>query len=88
MPLQVIDEVKGPVTKKEFELFEVAVGENLFGHVVNFLGQPLPGLPATSQPQQPAQQQPKPTIADRDRVKSPTSSRTRPLLASQVRHVM
>ncbi len=40
---QVIDEVKGPVTKKEFELFEVPVGDALFGRTLNFLGQPLFG---------------------------------------------
>lgn len=41
--LQVIDDVKGPITKKEYELFEVPVGEHILGRSVNFLCQPVDG---------------------------------------------
>jgi len=36
--LQVIDEAKGPITKKEYEAFEAPAGEGVFGHVVDFVG--------------------------------------------------
>jgi len=36
--LQVMDEAKGPVTKKQYELFEVPAGEALFGRVTNYVG--------------------------------------------------
>ncbi|KAJ9515099.1 hypothetical protein QJQ45_028891, partial [Haematococcus lacustris] len=39
--LQVLDEAKGPITKKEFELFEAPVADDMFGRLVNFLGQDL-----------------------------------------------
>lgn len=44
--LQVIDEAKGPITKKDYELWQAPTGDSLFGAVVNFLGRPLtlPGL--------------------------------------------
>ncbi|KAK9865780.1 hypothetical protein WJX84_004451 [Apatococcus fuscideae] len=37
--LQVVDDVDGPMTKREFELFQVPVGETLLGQVCNFVGQ-------------------------------------------------
>lgn len=49
--MQVVDDVEGPMTKREFELFQVPVGETLLGQVCNFVGQskspqvnPLPFL--------------------------------------------
>lgn len=39
--LQVLDEAKGPITKKEFELFEAPVADDMFGRLLNFLGQDL-----------------------------------------------
>jgi F0F1-type ATP synthase alpha subunit len=37
---QVVDADRGPSTKREFLSFEVPAGEDLFGHVVDFLGRP------------------------------------------------
>ena len=39
MAMQVVDDVEGPMTKREFELFQVPVGETLLGQVCNFVGQ-------------------------------------------------
>ncbi len=33
-----VDEVDGPMTKREFEIFQVPVGETLLGRVCNFVG--------------------------------------------------
>ncbi|KAF5837172.1 P-loop containing nucleoside triphosphate hydrolase protein [Dunaliella salina] len=48
--LQVVDEVHGPVTKKEFELFESPAGADAFGSVRDFLGiAKIPGAAEVSQ---------------------------------------
>jgi len=48
--LQVVDEVQGPVTKKEFELFESPAGADVFGSVLDFLGMSkIPGAAEVSQ---------------------------------------
>jgi hypothetical protein len=47
-PCQVIDEAKGPITRKDYELYQAPAGESLMGHVVNFLGQPHTGLTGDS----------------------------------------
>ena len=39
--LQVVDEVDGPSTKKEYEAAMVPVGDGLNGQVVDFLGRPI-----------------------------------------------
>lgn len=36
--LQVLDDAKGPITRKDFELFQSPAGDELFGHVVDFFG--------------------------------------------------
>jgi len=36
--LQVVDDAKGPITRKDYEEFRVPAGEALFGRVVSFLG--------------------------------------------------
>lgn len=38
--LQVLDDEKGPITKKEYECFQSPTGESMFGHVVDHLGRP------------------------------------------------
>jgi hypothetical protein len=44
MSYQVIDEAKGPITRKDYELWQAPAGESLMGRVVSFLGQPHTGL--------------------------------------------
>jgi len=34
----VVDETLGPVTKKEYELFDCPAGDDVFGNVFDFLG--------------------------------------------------
>ncbi|KIY96469.1 F1F0 ATP synthase, alpha subunit [Monoraphidium neglectum] len=44
--LQVVDEAKGPITKKDYEMMQAPAGDGLFGSVVDFMGRPLSGFPA------------------------------------------
>ncbi|WIA34565.1 hypothetical protein OEZ86_012886, partial [Tetradesmus obliquus] len=39
--LQVLDDTKGPITRKEYELMQAPAGESLYGAVVNYIGQPI-----------------------------------------------
>ncbi len=68
---QVIDEAKGPITKKEFEMFDATAGDSLFGQLVDFLGVPL-GSSAGAE-------------AGAARPLPAGSDKTRPLLNQQVR---
>ena len=44
---QVVDEVKGPVTRKDYEIYHSPAGETLFGKVVNAVGfERMPGSDA------------------------------------------
>ncbi|EFJ50639.1 F1F0 ATP synthase, subunit alpha, mitochondrial [Volvox carteri f. nagariensis] len=40
--LQVVDDVKGPITRKDFEMFNVPAGEDMFGRVCDHIGRHLP----------------------------------------------
>ncbi|GLI64321.1 hypothetical protein VaNZ11_007548 [Volvox africanus] len=40
--LQVVDDVKGPITRKDFETFNVPAGEDAFGRVCDHIGRHLP----------------------------------------------
>ncbi|GBF87937.1 ATP synthase subunit alpha [Raphidocelis subcapitata] len=48
--LQVVDEAKGPITKKDYELMQAPTGDELWGRVVDFLGRPLPGFDPKTPP--------------------------------------
>eukprot|EP00878_Enallax_costatus_P010679 GHUV01011155.1.p1 GENE.GHUV01011155.1~~GHUV01011155.1.p1 ORF type:complete len:682 (+),score=208.59 GHUV01011155.1:600-2645(+) len=39
--LQVLDETRGPITRKEYELMQAPAGDSLYGAVVNYIGQPI-----------------------------------------------
>ncbi len=39
--VQVLDEARGPITRKEYELMQAPAGESLYGAVVNYIGQPI-----------------------------------------------
>ena len=69
---QVIDEAKGPITKKEFEMFDAPAGDSLFGQLVDFLGVPLGSAGAEA-----GAARPLPVDSDK----------TRPLLNQQVREL-
>lgn len=81
---QVVDDVKGPVTRKDFDVFTVPAGDDTFGRVHDHIGR---HLPAFDSPQQQQQQQPqeaaggKGAAAGSARVAPPV---TRPLLNAQV----
>ncbi|KAF8063752.1 atpA [Scenedesmus sp. PABB004] len=42
--LQVLDEARGPITRKEYELMQAPAGDSLYGAAVNYIGQPVPGV--------------------------------------------
>jgi len=44
-PTQVVDEAKGPITKKDYEYLQSPTGDGLYGSVVDFMGRPLPTFP-------------------------------------------
>ncbi|KAI8466349.1 MAG: alpha subunit of mitochondrial F1F0 ATP synthase [Monoraphidium minutum] len=55
--LQVVDEAKGPITKKDYDLMQAPAGDDLYGSVVDFMGRPIPGFPSAA----PAAAAPPPT---------------------------
>lgn len=36
-----LDETRGPITRKEYELMQAPAGDSLYGAVVNYIGQPI-----------------------------------------------
>ncbi|GFR41698.1 hypothetical protein Agub_g2445, partial [Astrephomene gubernaculifera] len=42
--LQVVDDVKGPITRKDYDTFTVPAGEDMFGRVHDHIGRPMSEL--------------------------------------------
>ena len=49
--LQVVDETRGPTTKRNYAIFKVPTGDELQGAVVDFVGRPLAGAAPVRQDQ-------------------------------------
>ncbi|PNW77022.1 hypothetical protein CHLRE_10g419050v5 [Chlamydomonas reinhardtii] len=80
--LQVVDDVKGPVTRKDFDVFTVPAGDDTFGRVHDHIGRHLPAFDSPQQQQQPQEAAGgKGAAAGSARVAPPV---TRPLLNAQV----
>ena len=49
--LQVVDETRGPTTKRNYAIFKVPTGDELQGAAVDFVGRPLAGVAPPRQDQ-------------------------------------